>query len=130
MNSSTISRKPTLGKSERVTGKFQCLRTNISPKNKRILENLHCLINNNSAKSINKRFNNAVPKSPKTWRIVFQFQQEEAFANYKIDRAIKGDLGFPDNTSCVEMGKKQRDKIQKILARCLLPLMLWGWVST
>ena len=47
---------------------------------------------------------------------MFQFQQEEAFANYKIDRAINGDLGLPDNTSHVQMKKKQREKIQKILS--------------
>ena len=79
------------------------------------MEDPNCILDNNSAESFNKRFPTAVPKSPSTWRIIHQFQQEEAFTNYKLDKAIEGDLGLPDNTSCVDQRQKQREKIKKIL---------------
>ena len=48
-------------------------------------------------------------------KVCYQFQQEEAFANYKNGHAIEGDLGMPDNASRVDNRQKQREKIKNIL---------------
>ena len=65
--------------------KNQCSRRTIckKKKNKRIIEDSNCILDNNLAESFNKIFYKAVSQFPSTWRI-YQFQVEEAFANYKI----------------------------------------------
>ena len=76
------------------------------------MEDPNCILDNNSAESFNKRFPTAVPKSPSTWRIIHQFQQEEAFTNYKLDKAIEGDLGLPDNTRDRSKERKLRKSLK------------------